>query len=368
MSESLAWAESLSEDEYTPGEDKPTMLKRMFAADWLMEQDFPPTQYVVPGLIPEGLTLLVAAPKIGKSWMVLGLGLAAATGGHAFGQLKVDKRPVLYLALEDGKKRLQSRMRSIGATRPPGNMYFITDMDPGALQLSLAEFLEQHRDEAPLIILDTLGKVMPPAFGNETQYGRDYRVAGALKASVDAVPGSSLMVVHHTRKASADDFLDSVSGSQGLAGAADTIALLTRDRESKQAILQTTSRDAQEGSYALNMDDHGIWQLDGTTLEESARSAATGAQTAGLGDPMVDLIATVNRHPEGIKAGDVATLLHWDENKTRLYLKRAYDAERIARPKRGLYTPVTSETSDTFPGSESYTSITNNTGVDQVTE
>lgn len=64
-----------------------------------MGQQFPPTQYIVPEVLPEGLTLLVAAPKIGKPWMVLGLGVACADGGDAFGHIKVGQRPVLYLAL-----------------------------------------------------------------------------------------------------------------------------------------------------------------------------------------------------------------------------------------------------------------------------
>jgi RecA-family ATPase len=72
-----------------------------FNAAWLMQQVYPPTKYVVPGIVPEGMTLLVAAPKIGKSWMVLGLGLDLSSGGVAFGCLPVGKpRPVLYLALE----------------------------------------------------------------------------------------------------------------------------------------------------------------------------------------------------------------------------------------------------------------------------
>lgn len=327
----------------------------IFDARWLMAQNFPPTEYVVPGLIPEGLTLLVAAPKIGKSWMVLGLGVVAAAGGHAFEQLKVDARPVLYLALEDGPKRLQSRMRSIGALSPSENLHFITDLPPGGLFEPVQTFLDRYSEQAPLVVLDTLGKVMPPAQPNETTYARDYRVTGALKALVDGVPGAAMIVVHHTRKGVSEDFLESVSGTQGVAGAADTIAVLRRDREARGAILQVTSRDAREGSYALSLDEAGRWSLDGTTLDEASQNAQTEEQTAGVGEPMTELIAAVNRHPEGIKPKDLATALHWEESKVRLYLKRAHDAGRIHRPERGRYTPVTTETSVTIPELESYT-------------
>lgn len=333
-------------------ERPPSRLANMVSADWLMRQHFPPTQYVVPGIIPEGLTLLVAAPKIGKSWMVLGLGVACALGSYAFGHIKVDQRPVLYLALEDGHRRLQSRLLSLDVPRPPADLHFITQVANGGILDTIGEFMFEHRERAPLVVLDTLGKAMPPAAGNETQYSRDYRVAGALKGLADAVPGSSLILVHHTRKAEGVDFIDAVSGTQGIAGAADTIAVLRRDRGEQGAILNVTSRDAKEGEYALILDDSGNWEINGTTLEEAAAAAHTENQTAGLGDRMAELIAIVNRHPEGIGARDVGTLLHMDDNQARMYLKRAFDSGRITRPKRGTYAPVTSVTSVTFPHGE----------------
>lgn len=342
-------------------QERPSFLTSMVSAEWLMGQQFPPTQYIVPGVIPEGLTLLVAAPKIGKSWMVLGLGVACADGSYAFGHLKVDQRPVLYLALEDGHRRLQSRLHSLGITRPPADLHFLTKVDGGQFLATIKEFFEHYKDRAPLAVLDTLGKAMPPAMGNETQYGRDYRVASALKGLADAVPGASLILVHHTRKAEGTDFLDSVSGTQGIAGAADTIAVLRRDRGEQGAILNVTSRDAKEGEYALILDDHGAWELDGTTLEEAAARAGTETHTAGVGDRMAELIATVNKYPEGTTPRDLATILHMDDTQIRKYLRRAYDGGRIANPKRGLYTPVTSGTSVTLSQSQSDTSTTSDT-------
>ena len=65
----------------------------------------------MPRIIPEGSSLIVGSPKIGKSWFVLGCGLEVAEGGKALGALSVGQRPVLYLALEDGHRRLQERCR-----------------------------------------------------------------------------------------------------------------------------------------------------------------------------------------------------------------------------------------------------------------
>ena len=56
--------------------------------------DIPALSWTVPGLIPEGFGILAAAPKIGKSWLVLSLGLAVASGA-SFLDVPVEQRPVL---------------------------------------------------------------------------------------------------------------------------------------------------------------------------------------------------------------------------------------------------------------------------------
>jgi hypothetical protein len=317
-----------------------TDVAQKFNAAWLMEQVFPPTQYVVPGIIPEGMTLLVAAPKIGKSWMVLGLGVELSNGGNAFGIIPVGKpRPVLYLALEDGMRRLQDRLRMLAPAQLSAMLEFQTDIAEGQVIATIGDFIAKHAGADPVVILDTLGKVMPPA-GNGSQYGHDYKVLSQLKATADAVPGSSLVIVHHTRKMDSGDFLDAVSGTQGIAGAADTILILKRDRHEKRATLQVTSRDAKEGEYSLTMTDSGVWELDGRDLADAAQAAHTAKQTAGVGDRMAEVIETVARFPEGIKPHDVAVILSMDDKTAQTYLGRAFESGRIAKPARGRYTPV----------------------------
>lgn len=314
----------------------PDPLDGAFTASWLTSQTFAPVEYVVPGLIPEGLTLLVAAPKVGKSWMVLDLAQAAATGGKALGTIPVDRRPVLYLALEDGPRRLQSRMSMLDVDGGPGLM-FLTRLTAPPVD-TVRAYLDRHQAERPLVILDTLGKVRGRDGGND-QYGRDYSQMSALKDLVDAVPGSSLIVVHHTNKGGREDFLEAVSGTQGLAGAADSILVIRRDRNQDEGTLSVTSRDAREGEYAVRFDG-ARWHTIGTDLAEAARAAESMRATAGVGDDMATLVELVGQHPEGIRPKELANVLHWDDSKVRVYLKRAYEAGRIMRPKQGVYAPV----------------------------
>lgn len=322
---------------------KPDPLDTAFSSAQLMNRHFPPLEYVVPGVIPEGLTMLVAPPKIGKSWMVLGLAKACSEGSAAFDALEVDQRPVLYLALEDGERRLQDRLATLGMSEGNSDLTFMVDIPAGAI-LTIGAFIERNADRKPLVILDTLGKVRNVFTGNDT-YQKDYAEMSALKTMVDNHPGSSLIVVHHTNKGAHGDFVSSVSGTQGITGAADSVLTIERSRSENEATLNVTSRDAAEGSYAIALND-GAWVLNGADLTEAANTVQTRKATSGVGDDMTRLIEQISKHPEGITAPNVATQLHWKTDKARTYLNRAYNDGRIQRLGRGKYAPYNTVITD----------------------
>jgi AAA domain-containing protein len=204
----------------------------------------------VPGIDPEGLTVLAGAPKVGKSWIVLDWLLAAsAESGLALGALPMpEPRDVLYMALEDGDRRMQERCRKLlaNAWRPdqpiPARFQYVTAIRPGQLLATIAAWLKVH--QSGLVVVDTLGRALPPALSGQAPYNRDYRIMSELKAVADTWPGSSLLMNHHDRKAVAADFVDSVSGTNGIAGGADTVLVLTRDRNQADGLLQVTGRGA----------------------------------------------------------------------------------------------------------------------------
>lgn len=318
-----------------------------YNGSWLMQQDFPPTKYVVDGLIPEGLTYIIAAPKIGKSWMVLDLALAVTQGVPFLGSIPVESRPVLYLALEDGPKRIQARARGLKCYDLPESIVFAHRAKPEDAIKLMREFMNLHAGEEPLVILDTLGKIKPDKTPSAGAYEHDYRVSASLKEVADD-SGGSVVVVHHNRKAGSEDFLEDVSGTQGIAGAADTIIVIRRPRTAAEGELHITSRDAVEGSYAVRFDD-GKWTLTGATLAEAAQAFGQQVATKNLGGVMAEILDLVNSREEPTKPIDVVKalghLLEGEGDAARAkragtYLARLYDMEKIDRPKRGLYTSV----------------------------
>ena len=322
---------------YPPDADQ--LLASLRTGAWLDAQEFPPLSYAVPGLIPEGSVLLVGAPKIGKSWLVLAVGLAAAAGGKAL-SITVPKRPVLYLALEDGNRRLQDRCRKLLRGDPiPREFEYLLQPKQGRVIDTITAWLGRDHDLPPLVILDTLGKVMPPALLGESSYQRDYRIGTTLKRIADDHPGMTLLTNHHDRKAAADDFIDSVSGTHGLAGAADTVIVLTRARQATSGLLKVTGRDVPEGEYAVTVADGFAWDLDGADLEEATARATETRLSGGVSDRSAEIIAFVAANPPSVRAGEVEDKFGPD---ARRYLKRLADSGRLRRLSRGIYTSVPS--------------------------
>jgi hypothetical protein len=90
-----------------------TLHRTSWSASDLLGATFDDPRFAVDGLIPEGLTFMCGAPKLGKSWLALGLALAVASGGKALGSVPVERGEALYLALEDSPRRLQTRLRML---------------------------------------------------------------------------------------------------------------------------------------------------------------------------------------------------------------------------------------------------------------
>ena len=60
----------------------------------LMDKRLPKRSFCVETLLPEGISMLGGAPKVGKSWMVLLIALQVATGQPIW-NLKRDDTPLL---------------------------------------------------------------------------------------------------------------------------------------------------------------------------------------------------------------------------------------------------------------------------------
>ena len=229
------------------------------SAQELQRAGLPPIRFLVDGLLPEG-GLLTAASKVGKSWLVLDLGLCLAFGQPFLGH-KTNQCGVLYLALEDSLNRLQDRMNKILSGKPaPDLFHFSTEvpkLDNGLLN-TLADYLCRY-PSTRLIIIDTLQKVRGQTLPRESGYAQDYREMETIKGFMDK-RGVSVLFVHHNRKMKDDDDpFNMISGTNGIMGAADTIWTITKaKRTDEEAALHITGRDVEQSDTVIRF-DKGSW-------------------------------------------------------------------------------------------------------------
>lgn len=238
-----------------------------------------PLRWVLPGVIPEGLTLLVGAPKAGKSWWNMNLLVSMATGRpdeiFGWGQ-QHDPCPSLYLALEDPHRRIHDRMLKVvsGTGFNPdeaGEVWLdLPPMKDGG-RAEIEQWLEEH-PTARCVQVDVLAKVRGQQDTSGGLYQADYEALEPLKEIADEY-GIGVLVTHHDRKKTDEDFVNMVSGTKGVTGAADTILYLTRERGSTVGKLRCESRDVEECTYAMEFDkDRGRWNIM-ERLEAGADSA-----------------------------------------------------------------------------------------------
>lgn len=231
----------------------------MDAAD-LLALDLPPLRWVVPDLIPEGTTILAAPPKVGKSCLIYQIAVEAAIGGDLLGR-RVTPGSVLYLALEDGKRRGQDRLRTAlaGRTMPRGRLEVRWDARNigEGLEEDLAVWLADHPD-AVMVAVDTLGKVRPHGDARRNAYEVDVQMLSRLQDLFRDRP-VALVIVHHARKDAHDDFLASVSGTYGITGSADTIVVVRRKRLEAFGTILVTGRDIADTEAPVRFEG-GTWQ------------------------------------------------------------------------------------------------------------
>lgn len=269
-------------------DDEGAWRPTLWSAETLMNTSFPTPKWAVPGVLCEGVSLLAGPPKVGKSWLSFALGIAVASGGKAFGAIPVRQGPVLYLALEDTPRRLQTRMGKLldGQPAPPG-LDIATDWPtlPQGGDRAIARWLIQHPD-ARLVVLDVFAKMRGPAPMGMSAYDADYAAVGRAKRIADHF-AIAVVLVHHVRKAGSDDFLSEVSGTNGIAGAADATMVLKRARGQHDGTLHVTGRDVDEAEHALKFDtDTGQWlKLDGPPSDHA------------LSDTRAAILRYVRQHP-----------------------------------------------------------------------
>lgn len=231
-----------------------------WTVDELLATHFPDPNWIVPGLLAVGFGSLSGRPKMGKSLLALRLALAVGSGGRFLGK-QIQQGHVLYLALEDGPRRLKERLHKMHAD--PGTLCtFETawrplnggSVDPrnGAGMRDLLAYIRGDRPK--LVVIDTLTRACA---------GRlDWNDVGAVTALLGPLQEMAhsesvcILPVDHMRKTGgfSRDVVEDLMGSTAKSGISDSLWGLYRKRGERTATLAVTGRDIEEQELAIEWD------------------------------------------------------------------------------------------------------------------
>jgi RecA-family ATPase len=285
-------------------------------------------EYVIPGYVVEGLTVLAGKPKLGKSWWAYDASIAVATGGKAMGMVECEQGDVLYLALEDNRRRVQDRIRTLCPARQVQNINLkrltVRTVTPHIDNGLMAE-LDKWRlacERPRLIIVDVFLQVRPPRKKGEDPYSADYDAVTPLQryASEHRL---AIVLVTHTRKMAADDPLEAVSGTNGVTGAADAVLVLNRD--AKGTTLYGRGRDIEEIETAMRFDG-GRWSILGDA-DEVRKS-----------DERRKIVAALKQAKDELSPKAIADLTGMKAVNVRVLLGKMVASGEISQPRVGSYT------------------------------
>ena len=254
------WLKVLAPEETK--EEKEIKQLEVFDGKNLFETEFKPMNWVVPDLLPAGLSVLASRPKIGKSWLALGLAKAVCNGNQFLGRDTV-QGDVLYCAFEDGQRRINKRLKMLHFSNNMHFPSFVFDSEDllTGFEEQLIEWIKRQTN-ARLIIIDTLIR----AQGHKNKGGMNaYEMDSKMLSPIQKIAiefNIAVLLVHHTKKKKDDDPFDDISGSTGIQGICDTLMHIQVNRGNKKQlpVLQVTGRDIESQDIAIQMNEYYEWE------------------------------------------------------------------------------------------------------------
>ena len=222
---------------------------------------------IIEGLIRRGETMnIIAPPKTGKSWLVMCLALAVATGQKWFGRFWTKPGKVLIIDNELHPESTAHRLPRIAEAmgiRPEeyADRLFVTNLRGQLIDLKAlaAELLALPPDEYSLIVLDAWYRFQPE--GSDENSNSDVSALYNLLDSVAAAIGCAFVCIHHTSKGnqSGKGITDVGSGAGAQSRAPDAHLVMRQHEQDGVVVVDAAVRSfAPMDSFCLEW-NFPIW-------------------------------------------------------------------------------------------------------------
>jgi len=244
----------------TTDKSKTPRLEIITGDDIFFSEDIP-INWAIENILPEGMTILAALPKIGKSWLALQIAIAVENALEVLG-FKVKKGRALYCAYEDNRRRLKGRFKKIGVK--PGDKRPDFIFKSCSLTEGLEEQIETWIKETPdaqLVVIDTYYHALPTSL--KRSFKERYEIDSKNLAKIHRIAldyNIAIIIVHHTTKGKHDDTFNEISGSVAMQSIADTLWVISSDRKAgKDSIFNITGRDIEQQYFQIGQDVNCKW-------------------------------------------------------------------------------------------------------------
>ncbi len=334
----------------------------------LFDEVFPETPWIIQGLITSRSVCTIGGePKTTKTWALLEMAMAVATGTPAFGQYqtKVDPSGVALFLAEDTKRSVRNRLRALASSR---------GMDPKAACARIhAKYLQaiDLRDIQQLARLVVDVRAIPEVVtmvgldplrdchGAEENSSTEMKVVTDAMRALRTVLGCTVQFVHHMGKNNEGGGKGGgkragqmMRGSSSLHGFVDC-GLYLRDLKTdgqstwtnKASVEIKQARGAGDFKLTWTVEDDGDEAVAGQWVVDRASQQAKAAEAAKEDEEMIEKMMTVLR---AHRAKNQGATVHMAEvflrmavgvgsAKLRTALATAIERGLVGRDRRGIY-------------------------------
>ncbi len=217
---------------------------RIVSVNELIESHPHQSEPIVDGLLRRGETMnLIAAPKVGKSWLAHSLASAVVSGNQWLG-FGITSGNVLVIDNELHKCDLAERLRMVCPTTSVSNCLDILPLRGHSLDIDgLSELLiDIEPGSYSLIVLDALYRFLPTGVSENDNAAmmRIYNVLDGIAGRTE----SAIVVVHHSSKGdqSGKSITDFGSGAGSIARATDTHVAIRQHEQASHAVFEAVTR------------------------------------------------------------------------------------------------------------------------------
>mgnify|MGYP002832115790 CR=1 FL=1 len=236
-----------------------TALKLRFnsikGGDELAVMDIPPPKWMIPDLIPVGLTILGGPKKLGKSYLVMQFAK----------QLVEDGYPIFNFAGEDALDLHKERQKHVGLGASDDYQFVAGRTEYFASQENFYDSISEVLKMYPfkVIFIDVMAYCLKPEKVKDYSYymkelGRWAKLAHHHKIAI--------FLVTHTGKNAGQTYsnpIDHLIGSTGIGSAADWVLTMLRSDDGQSVKLHSEGKMGKPTTFSVVKKNGIFYEIDG---------------------------------------------------------------------------------------------------------